>query len=72
MGWQSGGIGWDFAADIGYETGHLAETVARGDLLTAQTPCALACAKAGVWKAAGLWCDGRFATSATCTSTGSV
>ena len=29
-----------FAADIGYETGHLAETVAWGDLLTLQTPCA--------------------------------
>ena len=29
-----------FAADIGYETGHLAETVAWGDLLTAQAPCA--------------------------------
>jgi len=23
MGWQSGGIGWAFAADIGYETGRL-------------------------------------------------
>ncbi|MFZ4772150.1 MAG: hypothetical protein ACOYLO_18345 [Ferruginibacter sp.] len=65
MGWQCGGIGWDFAADIGYETRHLAEPVAWGDLQTAQTPCAFACVRAGVWKAAGLWCAGRFATSAT-------